>query len=247
LLLFQKVNPQHFVFFVLYHSGVLNRNTSVKTAFVKPGIVTFNRGNKFFELSNHLGNVLVTVSDRMIVVGAVVGGPAAVAGGAVALHGLGVANAAVDDIIWSMKQLAKLNGAVDASKSAKNTPAQNTNNQATSANSQSQEPAKSNTATKRKATPGDKSFPTKRAARREAERNANVVTSRPRNTKPVQDPTSTNKQFKVIETKDVNNNPVLIKKHPKHEFKDNNTYEDAHYHGQDGQHYTYPKKNSKGG
>jgi RHS repeat-associated protein len=28
------------------------------------GIDTFNRGNKFFELSNHLGNVLVTVSDR---------------------------------------------------------------------------------------------------------------------------------------------------------------------------------------
>jgi RHS repeat-associated protein len=30
------------------------------------GIDTFNRGNKFFELSNHLGNVLVTVSDRKI-------------------------------------------------------------------------------------------------------------------------------------------------------------------------------------
>jgi RHS repeat-associated protein len=44
--------------------GVLNRNTSVKTAFVKPGIVTFSRGNKFFELSNHLQNVLVTVSDK---------------------------------------------------------------------------------------------------------------------------------------------------------------------------------------
>jgi RHS repeat-associated protein len=55
-----------FCFFVLYHSGVLNRNTSVKTAFVKPGIVTFTRGNKFFELSNHLGNVLVTISDKKI-------------------------------------------------------------------------------------------------------------------------------------------------------------------------------------
>ena len=30
------------------------------------GIDTFNRGNKFFELSNHLGNVLVTVSDRKL-------------------------------------------------------------------------------------------------------------------------------------------------------------------------------------
>jgi RHS repeat-associated protein len=30
------------------------------------GIDNFNRGNKFFELSNHLGNVLVTVSDRKV-------------------------------------------------------------------------------------------------------------------------------------------------------------------------------------
>ncbi|MCX6317427.1 MAG: hypothetical protein NTW29_09070 [Bacteroidetes bacterium] len=30
------------------------------------GIYTFTRGNKFFELSNHLGNVLVTVSDRKL-------------------------------------------------------------------------------------------------------------------------------------------------------------------------------------
>jgi RHS repeat-associated protein len=30
------------------------------------GIDTFNRGNKFFELANHLGNVLVTVSDRKL-------------------------------------------------------------------------------------------------------------------------------------------------------------------------------------
>jgi hypothetical protein len=30
------------------------------------GIDTFNRGNKFFELANHLGNVLVTVSDRKV-------------------------------------------------------------------------------------------------------------------------------------------------------------------------------------
>ncbi len=44
--------------------GVLNRNISVKTAFTNPGMVTFTRGNKFFELSNHLGNVLVTVGDK---------------------------------------------------------------------------------------------------------------------------------------------------------------------------------------
>jgi RHS repeat-associated protein len=46
--------------------GVLNRNISVKTAFTNPGMFTFTRGNKFFELSNHLQNVLVTVSDKKL-------------------------------------------------------------------------------------------------------------------------------------------------------------------------------------
>jgi RHS repeat-associated protein len=46
--------------------GVLNRNIAVKNVFVNPGTVTFTRGNKFFELSNHLQNVLVTVSDKKI-------------------------------------------------------------------------------------------------------------------------------------------------------------------------------------
>lgn len=46
--------------------GILNRNLSVKTAFTKPSIINFIRGNKLFELSNHLGNVLVTVSDKKI-------------------------------------------------------------------------------------------------------------------------------------------------------------------------------------
>jgi RHS repeat-associated protein len=44
--------------------GIINRNTDVKAAFTMPEIVNFIRGNKFFELSNHLGNVLVTVSDK---------------------------------------------------------------------------------------------------------------------------------------------------------------------------------------
>ena len=44
--------------------GIINRNISIKTAFVKPAVVNFMRGNKFFELSNHLGNVLVRVSVR---------------------------------------------------------------------------------------------------------------------------------------------------------------------------------------
>jgi hypothetical protein len=34
---------------------------------------TFDRGNKFFELTNHLGNVLVTVTDKRIPVGGAVG------------------------------------------------------------------------------------------------------------------------------------------------------------------------------
>lgn len=47
--------------------GVLNRNISIGVStFVKPSILNFTRGNKLFELSNHLGNVLVTISDKKI-------------------------------------------------------------------------------------------------------------------------------------------------------------------------------------
>ena len=46
--------------------GIINRNISIKTTFIKPAVVNFTRGNKFFELSNHLGNVLATVSDKKI-------------------------------------------------------------------------------------------------------------------------------------------------------------------------------------
>jgi RHS repeat-associated protein len=46
--------------------GVLNRNISVIPAFTNPTISNFIRGNKFFELSNHLGNVLVTISDKKV-------------------------------------------------------------------------------------------------------------------------------------------------------------------------------------
>jgi RHS repeat-associated protein len=46
--------------------GVFNRNFDVKTAYVRPAIITFERGLKMHELSNHLGNVLVTVSDKKI-------------------------------------------------------------------------------------------------------------------------------------------------------------------------------------
>lgn len=46
--------------------GVFNRNFDVKTAYVRPTIITFERGLKMHELSNHLGNVLVTISDKKI-------------------------------------------------------------------------------------------------------------------------------------------------------------------------------------
>ena len=47
--------------------GVLNTATNVQNVVVNTtGIYTFIRGNKFFELSNHLGNVLVTISDKKI-------------------------------------------------------------------------------------------------------------------------------------------------------------------------------------
>ncbi len=44
--------------------GVWNRNVNMDAEI--PDNYTFTRGNKFFELSNHLGNVLVTVSDKKI-------------------------------------------------------------------------------------------------------------------------------------------------------------------------------------
>jgi RHS repeat-associated protein len=44
--------------------GILSRNQNAEIALVIPNILTFTRGNKFFELPNHLGNVLVTISDR---------------------------------------------------------------------------------------------------------------------------------------------------------------------------------------
>ena len=46
--------------------GIYNVNIDVtNTANISP-ITIFTRGNKFFELSNHLGNVLVTVSDKKL-------------------------------------------------------------------------------------------------------------------------------------------------------------------------------------
>lgn len=49
--------------------GIFNRSINVQNiATNTTGIFTFERGNKFFELSNHLGNVLVTVSDKKIAI-----------------------------------------------------------------------------------------------------------------------------------------------------------------------------------
>ncbi|MEO9023279.1 MAG: RHS repeat-associated core domain-containing protein [Ginsengibacter sp.] len=47
--------------------GVFNLKNNVERPDLNTGrIITFTAGNKFFELSNHLGNVLATVSDKKI-------------------------------------------------------------------------------------------------------------------------------------------------------------------------------------
>ena len=44
--------------------GVYNTKTDVSPSAVQPDITIFERGDKFFELTNHLGNVLVTITDK---------------------------------------------------------------------------------------------------------------------------------------------------------------------------------------
>ena len=44
--------------------GILNRNVNMKSAYTQEDIVSFYRGYKQYELSNHLGNVLATVTDK---------------------------------------------------------------------------------------------------------------------------------------------------------------------------------------
>jgi len=46
--------------------GVYNVNVDVQCTPTDTGLVIFTRGNKFFELTNHLGNVLATISDKNI-------------------------------------------------------------------------------------------------------------------------------------------------------------------------------------
>ncbi len=46
--------------------GILNLKKNVENPVSTSGITIFERGNKFFELSNHLGNVLVTIADRKL-------------------------------------------------------------------------------------------------------------------------------------------------------------------------------------
>lgn len=79
-------------------------------------------------------------------VGVVAGGPTAVVGGAVVLHGIGVGVAAATDIGWALNKLTGMTGAVDAGKSAPQTPEQTTNQQTTSAQNNSPEASQSNTA-----------------------------------------------------------------------------------------------------
>jgi RHS repeat-associated protein len=44
--------------------GILSRNTNMKTTFTPPSMVSFSRGFKYYELTNHLRNVLVTITDK---------------------------------------------------------------------------------------------------------------------------------------------------------------------------------------
>ncbi|HQD10741.1 MAG TPA: hypothetical protein PLQ65_13810, partial [Flavihumibacter sp.] len=46
--------------------GVMNRNVDAKQSLTTPDTTTIQRGWKFFELSNHLGNVLATVTDKKL-------------------------------------------------------------------------------------------------------------------------------------------------------------------------------------
>ena len=46
--------------------GVYNRNVDVDVMPVITNYATFERGDKFFELTNHLGNVLATITDRTV-------------------------------------------------------------------------------------------------------------------------------------------------------------------------------------
>ncbi|WP_162144501.1 DUF6443 domain-containing protein [Aquimarina latercula] len=105
--------------------------------------------------------------------------------------------------------------------------------------------------TRRVQNAGDKTFKTERAARREAFRKNNVPTSQANNFKR-ENVHGKNKNLlgpngepsQVIKTKDVNGNPVNIDHHSNgHRFKDNNTFEQPHYHGKNGEgHFSYPQK-----
>lgn len=44
--------------------GILNKSVNLKNAYIQEDIVSFYRGYKQYELSNHLGNVLVTITDK---------------------------------------------------------------------------------------------------------------------------------------------------------------------------------------
>lgn len=46
--------------------GIFNRRVDVKENYAAPSVFSSYRGQKFFELSNHLGNVLATISDRKV-------------------------------------------------------------------------------------------------------------------------------------------------------------------------------------
>jgi hypothetical protein len=100
---------------------------------------------------------------------------------------------------------------------------------------------------RRRQKPGDKDFPSERAARREAFRQNNVPTSQTDNFERV--PTygkndnlkgPNGEPYEEIHTKDAHGNPVVIEHHKHgHHFKDTNEFEKPHYQGPNNEHLSY--------
>jgi RHS repeat-associated protein len=177
-----------------------------------------------------LGDVAAMVQGGIEVEGGLGGAAVGLAGGGVgALPGLAVAGhgalAGGTAGINLLKTSVQISSMVEPSSDSSSSSSSNS----------------SETPNKRKATAGDKVTKSERASRRESFRQNKVRTSEANNYKVKPDPD--NKLFKKISTKNVHGEDVEISHHPDgHHFKDNNTYEDPHYHGPKGGHITYPIK-----
>ncbi|AXI01475.1 RHS repeat domain-containing protein [Aquirhabdus parva] len=105
-------------------------------------------------------------------------------------------------------------------------------------------------AVRREQKEGDVTFPTERAARREAIRQNGGQVSAPNSYQRVENTTDrgknknirgpNNERAEFLEFKDLNGKPVQVDHHKwGHQFSDNGTYEQPHYHGPKGEHISY--------